>query len=244
MTSGTRRVADTAEHVTERPAGDPAASTDDCKCLTTGSWLDTGCERAARSSAPPPSRRGVFFRVAPGTVVRTLTSRRANMRDASPGFVGAMLAVMVLAAGPHATTAGDADEAFGAALGRGDVAGAVELLHAGANPHTRLAHGQDRAHGGGEGRRIRARARSHRTRSRRRCAQRQRWHRPDVRGHSRPPGDDGPAHRARRGRQCDRPLQLDGADGGGVEGTRRRRAAAAPQRRRPQRCRTRMGGPR
>ena len=64
------------------------------------------------------------------------------MKDSSPVLVGRMLAVVVLAVGALAATAGDVDEAFGAALGRGDVAGAVELLHAGANPHTRLAHGK------------------------------------------------------------------------------------------------------
>ena len=63
------------------------------------------------------------------------------MKDCFRGVVGWMLAV-VLAVGPFAATAGDLDEAFGAALERGDVVGAVELLDTGANPNTRLAYGK------------------------------------------------------------------------------------------------------
>ena len=57
------------------------------------------------------------------------------------GIVGAML-VAVLVAGPSSATAGDVDDAFGAALERGDFADAVGLLHAGADPDTRLGYGK------------------------------------------------------------------------------------------------------
>ena len=57
------------------------------------------------------------------------------------GIVGPMLALL-LATGPLAATAGDVDEAFGAALERGDLADAVQWLDAGANPSTRLGYGK------------------------------------------------------------------------------------------------------
>ena len=57
------------------------------------------------------------------------------------GIVGLMLAA-ALAANPLAVIAGDVDEAFGAALERRDLAGAAELLSAGANPDTRLSYGK------------------------------------------------------------------------------------------------------
>ena len=55
------------------------------------------------------------------------------------GIAGLTLAV-VLAAKPLA--AGDIDEAFGAALERGEHSDAVGLLHAGADPNTRLNYGK------------------------------------------------------------------------------------------------------
>ena len=56
-------------------------------------------------------------------------------------IVGLLVAAW-LAANPVAAVAGDVDEAFAAALERRDVAGAVDLLDAGADPNTRLAHGK------------------------------------------------------------------------------------------------------
>ena len=53
-----------------------------------------------------------------------------------------LLAGAVLAAGPLPAAAGNTDEAFGAALERRDVAGAIELLDAGADPNTRLRYGK------------------------------------------------------------------------------------------------------
>ena len=52
------------------------------------------------------------------------------------------LAAAVLAAGLPAAAAGDVDEAFGAALERRDVAGAIELLDKGADPNIRLRYGK------------------------------------------------------------------------------------------------------
>ena len=65
---------------------------------------------------------------------------RASTRGAT-GIVVLTLAA-VLALEPIPATAGDLDDAFGAALERGDFAAAVELLHAGADPDTRLAYGK------------------------------------------------------------------------------------------------------
>ena len=56
-------------------------------------------------------------------------------------IVGLLVAAW-LAANPVATAAGDVDEAFAAALERRDVAGAVDLLDAGADPNTRFAYGK------------------------------------------------------------------------------------------------------
>ena len=53
-----------------------------------------------------------------------------------------MILAAALATSLPAAAAGDVDEAFGAALERGDVAEAVELLHAGADPDTRLGFGK------------------------------------------------------------------------------------------------------
>ena len=78
---------------------------------------------------PPPRARPAF------------THRCAHVKGCRPGIPGWMLAV-VLAVGPFAATAGEVDEAFGEAIERGDVAGAVELLDAGANPNTRLGYGK------------------------------------------------------------------------------------------------------
>ena len=93
---------------------------------------------------PAPRREpgGAFFRTAPGPAARTPTVHFANMKHFFPGIAGRSLAVVLAAAGPLVATAGDIEGAFGAALERGDVAGAVELLHSGANPHARLAHGK------------------------------------------------------------------------------------------------------
>ena len=52
------------------------------------------------------------------------------------------LAAAVLAAGLPAAAAGDVDEAFGAALERRDVAGAIEQLDKGADPNIRLRYGK------------------------------------------------------------------------------------------------------
>ena len=56
--------------------------------------------------------------------------------------IAVLLAGAVLAAGPLPAAAGNTDEAFGAALERRDVAGAIELLDAGADPNTRLRYGK------------------------------------------------------------------------------------------------------
>ena len=63
-----------------------------------------------------------------------------NLKD-SIGIAILTLAT-VLAAHPLAAVAGDADEAFGAAIDRRDFAGAAELLGAGADPNVRLGHGK------------------------------------------------------------------------------------------------------
>ena len=52
------------------------------------------------------------------------------------------LLAAVLAAGPLPAPAGGVDEAFGTALDRRDVAGAVALLDAGADPNLRLGYGK------------------------------------------------------------------------------------------------------
>ena len=56
--------------------------------------------------------------------------------------IAILLAGAVLAAGPPPAAAGSVDEAFGATLARRDVAGAIELLDAGADPNLRLGHGK------------------------------------------------------------------------------------------------------
>lgn len=63
------------------------------------------------------------------------------MRDCFPGIMRWMLAVAI-AVGPLVAGAGDVDEAFEAALERGDMTGAVELLGEGADPNVRLGHGK------------------------------------------------------------------------------------------------------
>ena len=58
---------------------------------------------------------------------------------------GASIAILLaagLALGPLAAAAGDIDEAFGVALERGDVTGALGLLDAGANPNLRIRYGK------------------------------------------------------------------------------------------------------
>ena len=59
----------------------------------------------------------------------------------APRIASSMLAA-VLAAGPLVAIAGDVDEAFAAALERGDLAGAAERLSAGGDPNTRLGYGK------------------------------------------------------------------------------------------------------
>ena len=61
--------------------------------------------------------------------------------NGSPAIAGLTLAA-VLAVGPLAAAAGDVDKAFGAALERRDIASAVELLDAGADPNTRIGYGK------------------------------------------------------------------------------------------------------
>ena len=63
-----------------------------------------------------------------------------NLKD--PIGIVVLALAAVLAVHPLAATAGDVDEAFGAAIERRDFAGAVELLGAGADPNTRLGHGK------------------------------------------------------------------------------------------------------
>ena len=54
----------------------------------------------------------------------------------------ALTAAFALAVGCFAPAAGEVDEAFAAAVEKRDVAGAIELLEAGADPEVRLAHGK------------------------------------------------------------------------------------------------------
>ena len=60
----------------------------------------------------------------------------------SPCGILALALAAGLAASPCAAPAGEAEEAFAAALERRDVAGAVVLLDSGADPNTRLARGK------------------------------------------------------------------------------------------------------
>ena len=64
------------------------------------------------------------------------------MKVRFPRIAGRTLAAVVLAAGACTAVADDIDNAFGAALERGDVAGASDLLRSGASARTRLAHGK------------------------------------------------------------------------------------------------------
>ena len=59
-----------------------------------------------------------------------------------PTGIAVLALATVLGAHPLAAAAGDADEAFAAAIERRDFAGAVELLGAGADPNIRLDHGK------------------------------------------------------------------------------------------------------
>ena len=63
-----------------------------------------------------------------------------NAKNAT-GVAGLVLAA-VFAAHPLAGAAGEVDEAFGAALERGELAVAARLLAAGANPDTRIGYGK------------------------------------------------------------------------------------------------------
>ena len=63
-------------------------------------------------------------------------------RRGAAGAAVALLMAGVLAAAPFATMAGDVAEALEDVLARRDVAGAVALLDAGADPDTRLDHGK------------------------------------------------------------------------------------------------------
>lgn len=73
-----------------------------------------------------------------GPAPRPLRRKRRGTTGASVTLLMAGL----LAAAPFATVAGDVAEALGDALARRDVAGAVALLDAGADPDTRLDHGK------------------------------------------------------------------------------------------------------
>ena len=72
--------------------------------------------------------------------MRTTPSTGASAK--SPAGIAGLVLVAVLGVHPLAGAAGDVDEAFGAALVRGNVADAVGLLQAGADPNTRLGHGK------------------------------------------------------------------------------------------------------
>ena len=63
-------------------------------------------------------------------------------RDASAGGVAGLVLAAALGVLPPAGAAAEIDDAFGAALQRGDVADAVGLLQAGADPNVRLGHGK------------------------------------------------------------------------------------------------------
>ena len=72
--------------------------------------------------------------------MRTTPSTGAGAK--SPAGIAGLALVAVLGLHPLAGATGDVDEAFGAALVRGNVAGAVGLLRAGADPNIRLGHGK------------------------------------------------------------------------------------------------------
>ena len=89
---------------------------------------------------PATNRAGRFSVPLPDAAMRTSPSSRARSKGGA-GVVGLTLAV-VLAVHPIPGATGDVDAAFGAALARGNVADAVALLRAGADPDLRLGHGK------------------------------------------------------------------------------------------------------
>ena len=85
------------------------------------------------------NQAGRFSAPLPNAAMRTTTSLDARVTSAT-GI--ALVLAAALAVHPRAGTSGDIDEAFGAALARGKVADAGELLEAGADPNTRFGHGK------------------------------------------------------------------------------------------------------
>ncbi len=90
---------------------------------------------------PATSRAGRFSAPLPDAGMHASPPPGAGSKGAA-GIVGPALAAVLAAHHPIAGAAGDAEEAFGAALVRGDVADAVERLRTGADPNLRLGHGK------------------------------------------------------------------------------------------------------
>ena len=84
--------------------------------------------------------RGVFLRYI-GTLRFTRRDVRRVNKKRVTAAASALLAA-VLSAGSVAEASEDVGEAFGAALERRDIAGAIELLHAGADPNSRFNYGK------------------------------------------------------------------------------------------------------